>query len=214
MTVAVMNVKVAWHSGRWFELGCGAMTAEMLEIRASGDPVATTLRTPGHDRELALGLLLAKGIIESARDVATVSHCGRVGDAGRRNTIDVRAAPGLAFDLERAELPSERNVLVTRSEIAARVPALRESCARARSAGLHAAAILDTNGAMLAIHDDVGALNSVDKAIGAWLLQAELDAPSTTPAVLVVSGHVTAEIVQRAARARIDIVCSELDLDR
>jgi FdhD protein len=214
MTVAVVNVKMRRRLGGAIELGFSAMTAQMLEIRASGDPVATTLRTPGHDRELALGLLLAKGIIESARDVATVTHCGRVGDDSRRNTIDVRAAPGLAFDLERAEVPSERNVLVARSELAARVPALRERCACARSGGLHAAAILDASGGVLAMHDDVGALNSVDKAIGAWLLQAELNAPSTTPAVLVVSGRVTAEIVQRAARARIDIVCSELDLDR
>lgn len=194
---------------------------EPLEIRASGDTVAITMRTPGHDRELALGFLLAQGIIEAARDVATVTHCGRVGDESRNNTIDVRAAPGLAFDLERVERgrqsiddliarcgPADRRVRIALSVIAGSVATLEgRRPSHARTGGLQAAALLDATGALITAHEDVGRHNAVDKAIGAWLVHAELTKPTATPAVLVVSGRVSFEIVQKAARARIGVVC-------
>lgn len=208
---------------------------EPLEIRASGDTVAITMRTPGYDRELALGFLLAEGIIESARDVATVTHCGRVGDESRHNTIDVRAAPGLAFDLERVEqsrrgtlttsacgvcgrqtiddliarcAQADRSVRIALSIVAASVATLEgRQPSHARTGGLHGAALLDANGAILTAHEDVGRHNAVDKAVGAWLVRAELDKPVATPALLVVSGRVSFEIVQKAARARVGVVC-------
>lgn len=68
---------------------------EPLEIRISGETLAITMRTPGNDRELVLGFLLAEGVIASAKDVASVVHCGRVTDEGRENTIDVTLAPGV-----------------------------------------------------------------------------------------------------------------------
>jgi FdhD protein len=184
MTVAVINVKV--------------LPAEVLEIRASGDAIATTLRTPGHDRELALGRLFAMRIIETARDVATITHCGRVGDDSRRNTIDVRAAPGFAFDLERVE-PDDPTPPATRAD------------------HQHRAAILDADGQVIAAHEDVDPLNAIDKAVGAWLLAVELSALHTMPSVLVISGPANPAIEQRAARAGIVQVCSTsgpLDLDR
>ena len=64
---------------------------EPLEIRISGDTLAITMRTPGHDRELVLGFLHAEGIIRSAGDVSALAPCGRTGDEGRDNTIDVTA---------------------------------------------------------------------------------------------------------------------------
>jgi FdhD protein len=184
MTVAVVNVKVP--------------PAELLEIRASGDAIATTLRTSGHDRELALGRLFALRIIDAARDVATVTHCGRVGDASRRNTIDVRAAPGFAFDLER---------------VTPAPPAPLAACTDQQ----HTAAILDAAGEVIAAHEDIDPLNAVDKAVGAWLLVVELSALRATPSVLVISGPASRAIEQRAARAGIAQVRSmpsPLDLDR
>src|SRR6185503_3586514 len=67
---------------------------EPLEIRVAGDPLAVTMRTPGQDRELALGFLFAEGIIRSAADVGSLAHCGRPGESEFENTLDVRAAPG------------------------------------------------------------------------------------------------------------------------
>ena len=68
---------------------------EPLEIRVAGDTLAITMRTPGHDCELVLGFLFAEGIISSADDVSTIAPCGRTGDEGRENTIEVTLAPGV-----------------------------------------------------------------------------------------------------------------------
>src|SRR5262245_58420198 len=74
---------------------------EPLEIRIAGDPIAVTMRTPGHDRELALGFLFSEGVIRSAADVGSLAHCGRPGAEGFDNTLEVRAAPGTVLAFER-----------------------------------------------------------------------------------------------------------------
>ncbi len=81
----------------------GVAVEEPLEIRVAGETLAITMRTPGHDRELALGFLLAEGVIAALDDVGSVAHCGRTGDAARFNAIDVIPAPGA-----RLALPGER----------------------------------------------------------------------------------------------------------
>ncbi|WP_394849937.1 formate dehydrogenase accessory sulfurtransferase FdhD [Pendulispora brunnea] len=68
---------------------------EPLEIRIAGETIAVTMRTPGHDRELVLGFLLAEGVITSAMDVISATYCGRIGDEARENTIDVKLVPGV-----------------------------------------------------------------------------------------------------------------------
>src|SRR6266536_4768971 len=74
---------------------------EPLEIRVDGEAVATTMRTPGNDADLAIGFLFAEGILSGAADVSAVSHCGRPGDEGWGNVIDVRSAAGIHLDPER-----------------------------------------------------------------------------------------------------------------
>ena len=218
---------------------------EPLEIRVAGDAIAVTMRTPGHDRELALGFLFAEGIIASARDVGSLAHCGRPGDEAFHNTIDVRAAPGVVLVSDPAELQQRRGTLVTSAcgvcgrrsidDLLARCtpPAetrpgvtlalLRSSveCLRAqqpsfeRTGAMHAAAVLDAQGRVLAAHEDVGRHNAVDKVIGALLLQAATDGTAVSAAgdplaaarVLVVSGRISFEIVQKACVARIPAVC-------
>ncbi len=76
---------------------------EPLEIRVAGDALAITMRTPGADRELAVGFLYAEGVIQSIDDVGTVAHCGRPGDEGFGNTIDVLPGPGRVLAPERVE---------------------------------------------------------------------------------------------------------------
>jgi FdhD protein len=76
---------------------------EPLEIRVAGDALAITMRTPGADRELALGFLYAEGVIRSLDDVGSVAHCGRPGDEGFGNTIDVLPGPGRVLAPERIE---------------------------------------------------------------------------------------------------------------
>ena len=74
---------------------------EPLEIRAQGETLAITMRTPGADRELAVGFLFAEGVIASRDDVGRVSHCGRPDQEGYGNTIDVVPGPGISLDITR-----------------------------------------------------------------------------------------------------------------
>jgi FdhD protein len=87
---------------------------EPLEIRISGETLAVTMRTPGNDHELVLGFLLAEGVIANANDVVRVTHCGRIGDEARENTVDVTLTSGVKppIDPETGML-SRRGTLVT-----------------------------------------------------------------------------------------------------
>jgi len=89
---------------------------EPLAIRVAGETLAVTMRTPGHDRELALGFLFAEGVLTSIDDVGSIAHCGRTGDEARENTIDVIPAPGARFHLPDeadAHAPAHRGTLTT-----------------------------------------------------------------------------------------------------
>ena len=204
---------------------------EPLAIRVGGETLAVTMRTPGHDRELALGFLWAEGIIGSLADVAAVAHCGRTGDEGRANTLEVTPAPGA-----RLRLPDDdavrRGTLVTSAcgvcgrraiddllarcgpvrragslapaVIAAAFDALRATQAVfARTGGCHGAALVTFAGAHVATFEDVGRHNAVDKLIGSRLLAGELPLDHH---VLAVSGRTSFEIVQKAAAAGVPVV--------
>ncbi|HXX31392.1 MAG TPA: formate dehydrogenase accessory sulfurtransferase FdhD [Myxococcaceae bacterium] len=214
---------------------------EPLEIRVAGEAVAITMRTPGADAQLAAGFLFAEGIVRSVDDLGTLSHCGRVGEEGYGNVLDVLPAPGVTLDLERVQA-TRRGTLTTAAcgvcgrrsveDLLARVPELaiaervpRELVARgpdllraaqgtfSRTGGTHAAALLGADGAVLAVHEDVGRHNAVDKVVGTLLLASRLGRPRTPapggpPLLLVVSGRSSFEMVQKAAVARIPVLAS------
>jgi FdhD protein len=206
---------------------------EPLEIRVAGDALSVTMRTPGADRELALGFLFAEGIIQSIDDVGSVAHCGRPGDEGFGNVIEVLPGAGVVLAPERAAW-TRRGTLVSsacgvcgRATIAdlvarcaritdpSRIEAKRlfEMCSSlrqkqpvfARTGGVHAAALFDSSGMPRGVHEDIGRHNAVDKVVGALLLDRALPARGT---VLVVSGRASFEIVQKATAAGIPIVAS------
>jgi FdhD protein len=170
---------------------------EPLEIRVDGETVAVTMRTPGQDVELALGFLFAEGIIAGAADVGSAAHCGRPGEEGYGNVIDVRSAGGAPIDAERV-LEGRRWVTTTsacgvcgrrsieqllarcgrvdgtarisRRAVAASVERLAAAQPIfARTGGLHAAALFGEEGTLLSSAEDVGRHNAVDKAVGALL---------------------------------------------
>lgn len=200
---------------------------EPLEIRVAGDPVVITMRTPGEDRALTLGFLYAEGVIFGVDAVGSVAHCGRPTDDGFGNVIDVLPAPGTSLD---ADL-SRRGTLTTAScgtcgrrsidDLLERIsPApegpsfSRELLARStdqlravqprfsRTGGVHAAALMDEGGGLLASAEDIGRHNAVDKVVGRLLLDGGLE----RAAMLVVSGRVSFEIVQKAAVAGVRVV--------
>ncbi|MFZ5471167.1 MAG: formate dehydrogenase accessory sulfurtransferase FdhD [Myxococcota bacterium] len=207
---------------------------EPLEIRVAGEPLAVTMRTPGDDARLAVGFLFAEGVVRAMEDVGAVAHCGRLGEEGFGNVIEVTPAPGAKLELARVAA-SRRGTLTTAAcgvcgrksiddllahvgvledgpalsaQLITNAPArLREAQKNfARTGGLHAAAALDAQGAVLAAFEDVGRHNAVDKVVGELLYRGLL--PLRRAAVLVVSGRASFEIIQKALAAGIPAVAS------
>ena len=208
---------------------------EPLEIRAQGETLAVTMRTPGADRELAVGFLFAEGVIGSRDDVGSVTHCGRPDREGYGNTIDVVPGAGVSLDIDRLSA-TRRGTLTTSacgvcgrrsvddviarcaplpvapatissSAILAAVDGLRTRQPNfARTGGIHGAALHGADGQVLAAFEDIGRHNAVDKVVGALLLGGRI--PGTEAALLVVSGRASYEVVQKASAAKVPVIAS------
>jgi FdhD protein len=204
---------------------------EPLEIRIAGETFAVTMRTPGHDEELVLGLLLAEGIVRSASEVGGISHCGKPGELG--NVIDVTSAPGHVIDWEpdgavrRATLttsacgvcgrrsiedllarvtPIDDGARFSEDWIHERISALRAMQANfAETGGVHAAALWGAMGESAIVREDVGRHNAVDKVVGRCALDGGLPARGRA---LLVSGRASFELVQKAVVAQIPLFVS------
>jgi FdhD protein len=201
---------------------------EPLEIRIAGEPLAITMRTPGHDHELVAGFLLAEGLIRGRADLGGIHHCARPDSEGAYNTIDVLPAPGAVLEVDstrRGTLTTSACGMCGRKLIADLLARLRPSpeplpFSRAfiagltsqlnqqqpsfqRTGGLHAAGIAFEQSGLSVVREDVGRHNAVDKAIGRLLLDDRLPALG---AVLVVSGRTSFEIVQKALAAGMSAV--------
>jgi FdhD protein len=184
---------------------------EPLEIRVNGVPVAVTMRTPGHDEELALGFCLTEGL----RPVSA-----RLPDDLAANTVDVDA-PGAelgsvvrsfytssscgvcgkgALEAVAVEAPRVESRLRVPAALAASLPErLREAqAAFEATGGLHATGLFDAAGDLLCLREDVGRHNAMDKVVG-WALGNEL--LPLAQHVLCVSGRLSFELVQKAAVA-------------
>lgn len=200
---------------------------EPLAIRIAGDTVATTMRTPGEDRFLALGFLYAEGVVRGLDDVGSVYHCGRTDSPDYGNAIEVTPAPGARLDIERARRQGVSNSAcgvcgreqiddllhaLTQRERAAHVPAsLLRNVPRmltsvqplfARTGGAHGACAVALDGSKVAQAEDVGRHNAVDKVIGRLLYEGRMpNASPGAPLLLAVTARAGFEIVQKAAMA-------------
>ncbi|MBZ5604067.1 MAG: formate dehydrogenase accessory sulfurtransferase FdhD [Acidobacteriia bacterium] len=196
---------------------------EPLEIRICGRNVAVTMRTPGHDDELAAGFLCTEGILQNAGQISEIA-------APELNVIDVRT--DAAIDLERLErhfymssscgvcgkasiqsVESAGCALLDRERpmvealVIHRLPEeLRtRQAVFDRTGGLHASALFDATGKLLEVREDVGRHNALDKLIGKSFLAGELPLSGH---VLLVSGRVSFELVQKAAMAGIAVLAA------
>jgi FdhD protein len=207
---------------------------EPLEIRVSGQPLTVTMRTPGDDFDLVAGFLTAEGVIGSAADLTAMRVCTDTGESGEPtyNVVDVALAPGVpppdpsverafyttsacgvcgktSIDALRHRAPydlSADQTLLDPAVLTGLPDTLREAQrVFDRTGGLHAAGLFDSEGALLAVREDVGRHNAVDKIVG-WALREDL--LPLTGKVLMVSGRASFELVQKAVIAGIPMLCA------
>ncbi len=200
---------------------------EPLEIRIEGHSVAVVMRTPGDDRELAAGFLLSEQLVRSADDVFEITGCGSVdGDQVVNVTLRNPAAFDPAkltrnvftssscgvcskatIDAVRQSFPAVENESTVAASVIKGLPdLLRENQQTfARTGGLHACALFSVSGEFLALCEDVGRHNALDKLIGRALLNRELPLCEN---VLFLSGRVSFEMMQKALAAGIAIVAA------
>lgn len=196
---------------------------EPIALRVDGAEWAVVMRTPGHDLELAVGLLWAEGVITDPADIASVLRCE---DTPEDQVVDVRRT-----EAARARPPPARTLMSSSScgvcgkraieDLTIRTPplppqrphdplllaGLPERLRQGQSlfdqtGGLHAAGIFGPSGALLVLREDVGRHNAVDKCVGHLVLSER----ARTDTILVVSGRVSFEIVQKALVAGIPTV--------
>jgi FdhD protein len=205
---------------------------EPLEIRVGEDPLSVTMRTPGHDLELAAGFLLTEGVVVHRAQIRTLEELETgAADENRGNVVVASLASDADYDSEKMRRnffaasscgicgKASINAIRARTlsapnpdfrldpEILVRLPeTLRQSQAVfGRTGGLHAAALFDAAGKLLVLREDIGRHNAVDKVIGWALLDQRIPLANT---VLLVSGRGGFEIVQKAIVAGVPVVAS------
>ena len=201
---------------------------EPLEIRVRGRSVAVTMRTPGHDRELAAGFLLTEGLIQKREQLIEIAPC--LESSAPENTLNAFLAPSVDFNFEQLtrhvfatsscglcgkasiesvhqHFPPVESRLTVSAEVLSQLPARLGAAqqAFAQTGGLHGAAIFDVHGRLLIAREDVGRHNAVDKVLGVGFLEDKLPFDSH---ILLVSGRASFEIVQKALAGRIPIICA------
>ena len=191
------------------------------------------MRTPGHDAELATGFLYTESIIHSAADIASVEPCGAPApDSGNHNVIRVELGADVDVDLGRlqrhfyttsscgvcgktsldalhaigAEVQSDNRTSFATTTLITIPDKLRSAQATFdKTGGLHAAAAFDADGDLVAVMEDVGRHNAVDKVIGSLLLQDRLPASELG---LMVSGRASFELLQKTLMGGIPLLAA------
>jgi FdhD protein len=216
-------------------------TEEPFEIRLgysrrdgsrAEEPVSITMRTPGHDEDLAVGFLFTEGIIHARGDVQEVVARGQRATDGLINVVRVELAPGVEVDFKRLE----RNFYMTSScgvcgkasiEAVAvqgqydvggaefrmtgaalgRLPAALKTkqAVFEQTGGLHASGLFDASGEIVALREDVGRHNALDKLIGHELMRGEVPLKNRG---VIVSGRASFELMQKAKMAGVPLVAA------
>jgi FdhD protein len=200
---------------------------EADENGGTGRSISVTMRTPGHDAELAAGFLYGEGVLREARDVTDIGHCGPTG-----NILRVTVRSDLPLDLGRvtrnfyttsscgvcgkasidavtatASHPRIGGNLIVREPVLHGLPdTLRKSqTGFAETGGMHAVGIFTAGGDLVASREDVGRHNAMDKLVGAALLANELP---WSERVVLLSGRASFELLQKAMMAGAPVVAA------
>ena len=234
MVDGVREIEISRSGPHAYGVACDLLAVEEpLEIRVEwGDgmqrrvaTIAVTMRTPGNDLELAAGFLFTEGLVRAREQIVSMQSC-------HAGAVRVALAPEITIDLARLERHSftssscgmcgktSASALRTTSRYPLRAAepmvedallrSLPERLRRAQPAfdatgGLHASALFGLDGALQTLREDVGRHNALDKVIGAELLAGRLPADER---ILIVSGRVSFELVQKALMAGIPVVAA------
>lgn len=220
-----------WNDGRVRAVQDYLVGEEPLQIRVGKHPLSVTMRTPGHDIELAAGFLFTEGLIQRREQIVSLEHADDCKPTERGNIIEVELTDDVGLDFE----STQRNFFTSSScgicgkasiesvrargirapnphfrvdaEVFCRIPDTLRSAQQifGRTGGLHAAGLFDASGKLLAEREDIGRHNAVDKIIG-WALREKRVPLSEN--VLVISGRGGFEIIQKAAMAGLPVVAS------
>lgn len=203
---------------------------EPLEIRVNGEPYAVVMRTPGHEIELAAGFCLTEGIIDSFSDIQTMGFCpdaeetknivNVVAKRQRGESCDVmdsapramtsRSSCGICgvkmlSDLDKDLTPLTSKVKFGAKQFAAMQSEMWNQQELFRSTkGTHAVCLMDSCGKVLAVREDVGRHNAMDKVIGFALLRG-IDCSNSA---VFLSSRISYEMVQKAIRAKIPVLAA------
>lgn len=225
-----LTLVAEWQDGQVRRFPDHLVGEEPLEIRVGRRPLSVTMRTPGNDLELAAGFLFTEGLIRGPDQIAAIAHAPRRKPAEAGNVVRVRLR-GRQRDFTRtrrnflaasacgvcgkASIDSVRlrgvrpiaSAFALDPQLLCELPdALRKAQPIfGRTGGLHAAALFDAAGNLVALREDVGRHNAVDKIIGWALLEKRLP---LSDFVMLVSGRGGFEIVQKAAAAGIPVLAS------
>ncbi|MFI6076612.1 formate dehydrogenase accessory sulfurtransferase FdhD [Actinoplanes sp. NPDC051343] len=205
---------------------------EPLEIRVRKQPLAVTMRTPGHDIDLAMGFLLTEGIIGTAGDVVTAQLCAGTDTPNTYNVVDIALGaevpppvtdPSRNFyttsscgvcgkaSIDAVRVRSRFSVADDPLSVPARTLSLLPERLRAaqrtfaRTGGLHAAGLFTADGELVVLREDVGRHNAVDKVIGWALREGRLP---LTGHILLVSGRASFELTQKAWMAGLPLLAA------
>ena len=222
-----------WDDGHLTRKDDYLAAEEPLEIRVGPNPLSVTMRTPGHDLELAAGFLFTEGFVQTREQILTLENVEPTTEDNvkRGNVIEATLAAESTPDFDKmrrhffassscgicgkASIDAIRSRLLSSpnpdfridSEVLTELPAtLREAQdVFQRTGGLHAAALFDATGHLLVVREDIGRHNAVDKVIGWALLDHRVPLGN---AVLLVSGRGGFEIIQKALVAGIPVLAS------
>jgi FdhD protein len=220
-----------WNSGKVRAFQDYLVVEEPLQIRVGNYPLTVTMRTPGHDFELAAGFLFTEGIVKRKEQIQSIERPSGSKSRESENIVQIEFARGIPLGLKRsrrnffsgsscgicgkASIESVRArglrpmnpSLRMNPDVLCRIPVILRAGQKifGQTGGLHAAGIFDAKGNLLAQREDVGRHNAVDKIIGWALREGRLP---LSDCILLVSGRAGFEIVQKAAVAGVPIVAS------
>ena len=228
---ATQLLRQRWEDGKLYSASPDSVVIEEpLEIRLRGQSIALTMRTPGHDEELASGFLFSENILKLRSNLIEIAQCPDAPTKNRGNIINVFISPECSFQISqlqrhfftssscgvcgRAAIEQIHSNHPPLQEDTLKFPAtslnlLPDTLRRAQNTfeqtgGLHAAALFDSNGNLIVSREDVGRHNAVDKVLG----YAYLNEVSLNRSILLVSGRVSFEIIQKSLAGRIPLIAA------